>query len=171
MWGRISIVPYLQKRGESTNVVVTIHEINTVIAVTVINYMDKQLLTQAINDILDRRRIMDEYLTAAANSVSINVLGNGFEEMMGDHGYVHKVKQEMITFDQALDSLKRLLTDHPDEHEITIDIESFRGYMAWFLNGFFVDYVVHTKLNEARIKMSQFEGELNMILTEAKIER
>lgn len=103
-------------------------------------------------------------LQSAANWGTYDMMGGGMLATMAKRSHLDTAQREMHEFQNGLRNFNRELKDVGEAIEFDIQITEFLGFADWFFDGFFVDWAVQSKINDAKGQMSQLDGKIRLIL-------
>ena len=92
----------------------------------------------------------EEYLDTARGWGIIDIVGGGFLSTMLKRNKMDDAKRELAKAKTALRSLTRELGDVREIQMVSLDTNDFLGFADYFMDGFFADILVQSKINEAR---------------------
>ncbi len=119
----------------------------------------------------DKVSLIQGSLKSAANWGTYDMLGGGLIATMAKRGHLDDAQQQMHNFQHSLRDFNRELRDVGESVSFDIQIDQFMSFADWFFDGFFVDWAVQSRINDARNQMSQLEGRINTLMDGLKREK
>lgn len=89
-------------------------------------------------------------LDSAKNWGIWDMLGGGFISTLAKHSKMDKAKQDMEQAKYDLHHFSRELQDVSMHCNLNIETGDFLSFADWFFDGFFVDWMVQDRINNAR---------------------
>ena len=111
---------------------------------------------------LDSLRKAEEYLDTARGWGVVDIIGGGFFSTWMKRNRMEDAKKELAKAKNALRSLTRELGDVRDIEMPNLETGGFLEFADYFMNNFFADMMVQSKINEARN---------NIYVTREKVEK
>lgn len=99
---------------------------------------------------LEYLRKADQYLDTAKGWGVVDIIGGGFFSTMMKRNRMEDARKELEKAKTALRSLTRELGDVREIQMTSLDMNGFLGFADYFMDGFFADIMVQSKINEAR---------------------
>lgn len=119
---------------------------------------------------LDHVGRIQKSLESAANWGAYDMMGGGLLATMAKRDHLDKAQTEMHQFQHQLKNFNRELKDVGDSIDFDIQIDDFLSFADWFFDGFFVDWAVQSKINDAKLQMRQLEGKIKGIVNKLHAE-
>ena len=99
-------------------------------------------------------RLAQEKLSSAKNWGILDILGGGLITNMVKHSKINDASSYLREAKDSLRVFQRELKDIPDFTALEIDIGSFLSFADFFFDGFIADYMVQTKISDAKDKIN-----------------
>lgn len=103
-------------------------------------------------------------LQSAANWGTYDMMGGGMLATMAKRNHLNEAQTQMHDFQNQLKHFNRELEDVGSSIDFNIQITEFLSFADWFFDGFFVDWAVQSKINEAKSQMTQLDNKLRKIV-------
>ena len=107
------------------------------------------------------------YLDSARNWGMVDLFGGNLFSGLMKHSNIDRASQAMDRAKHDLHDFQRELNDVRDLPDMHIDMGDFMTFADYFFDGFIVDFMVQSKINEARQQVnnaiSRMEGILRQI--------
>ncbi len=116
---------------------------------------ERQEAIRAGERALDSLRSAQKHLNSARNWGMYDMFGGGFISTMIKHSKMDDAKADMEQARYDLRSFSRELQDV--ERNIDLDIETgdFLSFADWFFDGFAADFMMQSRINQARQKVDE----------------
>lgn len=134
----------------------------------------KQEIDEAIragNKALISLRLAQEKLSSAKNWGILDILGGGLVTNMIKHSKINDASSYIKEAKDNLRIFQRELKDISDFTDLGIDIGSFLSFADFFFDGFIADYMVQTKISDAKDKIDEAIRKVESLLRELKTYR
>ena len=122
------------------------------------NYRNEQEIHEAIHaadDALQALRAADSSLSGASSWGLWDMLGGGFISTMLKHDKIDQARREMDEARKALNRFRNELADLGRTIEFDIDLGGFLRFADYFFDDFVSDWMVQSKIAQARQKVQQ----------------
>lgn len=96
----------------------------------------------------------DNYLSSAGNWGIVDLLGGGFISTVVKHSKMDDARRELTNAKYAVQSLKKELMDVNRVCNIDINVGDFLSFADIFFDGFVADWLVQSKIRDARRQVS-----------------
>ena len=116
-------------------------------------------------------RLAQEKLSSAKNWGILDILGGGLITNMVKHSKINDASSYLREAKDSLRVFQRELKDIPDFTALEIDIVSFLSFADFFFDGFIADYMVQTKISDAKDKINEAIIRVESLLRELKAYR
>ena len=116
-------------------------------------------------------RLAQEKLSSAKNWGILDILGGGLITNMVKHSKINDASSYLREAKDSLRVFQRELKDIPDFTALEIDIGSFLSFADFFFDGFIADYMVQTKISDAKDKINEAIIRVESLLRELKAYR
>ena len=116
-------------------------------------------------------RLAQEKLSSAKNWGILDILGGGLITNMVKHSKINDASSYLREAKDSLRVFQRELKDIPDFTALEIDIGSFLLFADFFFDGFIADYMVQTKISDAKDKINEAIIRVESLLRELKAYR
>ena len=116
-------------------------------------------------------RLAQEKLSSAKNWGILDILGGGLITNMVKHSKINDASSYLREAKDSLRVFQRELKDIPDLTALEIDIGSFLSFADFFFDGFIADYMVQTKISDAKDKINEAIIRVESLLRELKAYR
>ncbi|WP_042224282.1 hypothetical protein [Oceanobacillus manasiensis] len=103
-------------------------------------------------------------LDSAANWGAFDMFGGGAISGIAKHGHIDDATAAIHKAQTSMRRFQKELLDVQEELDVQIDISGMLKFADFFLDGFFVDFMVQNKINEARDQVSYKQDEVERIL-------
>lgn len=117
---------------------------------------------------LESLRRAEGQLSSAKNWGILDMMGGGLFTSFVKHS---KLDDASSYIEEAKTDLKRFqkeLKDIPDYGELDVDIGGFLTFADFFFDGFFVDYMVQSKINETRNNVQEAIRRVEKVMEELR---
>lgn len=134
----------------------------------------RQEIDEAIragNKALISLRLAQEKLSSAKNWGILDILGGGLITNMVKHSKINDASSYLKETKDSLRIFQRELKDIPDFTALEIDIGEFLSFADFFFDGFIADYMVQTKISDAKDKIDEAIRRVESLLRELKAYR
>lgn len=134
----------------------------------------RQEIDEAIragNKALISLRLAQEKLSSAKNWGILDILGGGLITNMVKHSKINDASSYLKEAKDSLRIFQRELKDIPDFTALEIDIGEFLSFADFFFDGFIADYIVQTKISDAKDKIDEAIRRVESLLRELKAYR
>jgi len=116
-------------------------------------------------------RLAQEKLSSAKNWGILDIFGGGLITNMVKHSKINDASSYLREAKDSLRVFQRELKDIPDFTALEIDIGSFLSFADFFFDGFIADYMVQTKISDAKDKINEAIIRVESLLRELKAYR
>ena len=116
-------------------------------------------------------RLAQEKLSSAKNWGILDILGGGLITNMVKHSKINDASSYLREAKDSLRVFQRELKDIPDFTALEIDRGSFLSFADFFFDGFIADYMVQTKISDAKDKINEAIIRVESLLRELKAYR
>lgn len=113
---------------------------------------------------------MREHLETARNWGVWDIMGGGLISNIAKHSAIEKANQISHNTQSNLKSLEKELSDVNNFTDISLDLSSFATFADFFLDGFFVDWFVQSKINNSITNVDNLYNNINEIIRDLKRE-
>ncbi len=134
----------------------------------------RQEIDEAIragNKALISLRLAQEKLSSAKNWGILDILGGGLITNMVKHSKINDASSYLKEAKDSLRIFQRELKDIPDFTVLEIDISSFLSFADFFFDGLIADYMVQTKISDAKDNIDEAIIRVESLLRELKAYR
>jgi len=121
---------------------------------------------EAAKDALSSLERVETQLGSARNWGIWDMLGGGFISSMVKHSRLDAAQQEMEYAKSALRRLQRELMDVDNIPDVNIQVGDFMRLADVFFDGLIVDWLVQSKINEARSQVENAKQNVSQILNQ-----
>ena len=132
------------------------------------NYREIQEAVAAGERALDSLRAAEKSLNSAGGWGLFDMLGGGMFSTMIKQSKINDARGELEAARYALRSFEKELQDVSRAVDLRIDIGSFLSFADFFFDNFFVDWMVQSKIDQAKSQVSQAIRQVEGILTELR---
>ena len=132
------------------------------------NYREIQEAVAAGERALDSLRAAEKSLNSAGGWGLIDMFGGGMFSTMIKQSKINDARGELEAARYALRSFEKELQDVSRAVDLRIDIGSFLSFADFFFDNFFVDWMVQSKIDQAKSQVSQAIRQVEGILTELR---
>jgi len=113
----------------------------------------------------------EKELSGAKNWGIVDLLGGGLFTNMMKHSRINDASSCLERAKADLRVFKRELKDIPNYEDLGIDIGNFLAFSDFFFDGLIVDFMVQSKINDARSKVQNAIRKVERLLLELKAQR
>lgn len=113
-------------------------------------------------------RTAEENLASARKWGIADMLGGGLIVNVMKHSRLDDASYYLETAKKDLERFQRELGDVPDYEGLRIDIGNFLSFADFFFDGLIVDYMVQSRISEARDKIQEAIRKVEHLLTELR---
>ena len=132
------------------------------------NYREIQEAVAAGERALDSLRAVEKSLNSAGGWGLFDMFGGGMFSTMIKQSKINDARGELEAARYALRSFEKELQDVSRAVDLRIDIGSFLSFADFFFDNFFVDWMVQSKIDQAKSQVSQAIRQVEGILTELR---
>ena len=132
------------------------------------NYREIQEAVAAGERALDSLRAAEKSLNSAGGWGLFDMCGGGMFSTMIKQSKINDARGELEAARYALRSFEKELQDVSRAVDLRIDIGSFLSFADFFFDNFFVDWMVQSKIDQAKSQVSQAIRQVEGILTELR---
>ena len=132
------------------------------------NYREIQEAVAAGERALDSLRAAEKSLNSAGGWGLLDMFGGGMFSTMIKQSKINDARGELEAARYALRSFEKELQDVSRAVDLRIDIGSFLSFADFFFDNFFVDWMVQSKIDQAKSQVSQAIRQVEGILTELR---
>ena len=132
------------------------------------NYREIQEAVAAGERALDSLRAAEKSLNSAGGWGLFDMFGGGMSPTMIKQSKINDARGELEAARYALRSFEKELQDVSRAVDLRIDIGSFLSFADFFFDNFFVDWMVQSKIDQAKSQVSQAIRQVEGILTELR---
>lgn len=115
---------------------------------------EKREAIEAGNRALRSLREAQKNLQSAKNWGIWDMLGGGFISTMAKHSKMDRAKQNMEQAKYDLKQFSKELDDVNMNYHLELQTGDFLSFADWFFDGFFVDWMVQDRINQASDQVS-----------------
>lgn len=115
---------------------------------------EKREAIEAGNRALCSLREARKNLQSAKNWGIWDMLGGGFISTMAKHSKIDRAKQNMEQAKYDLKKFSKELDDVNMNYHLELQTGDFLSFADWFFDGFFVDWMVQDRINQASDQVS-----------------
>lgn len=115
---------------------------------------------------LSSLREAQKNLGSAKNWGILDMLGGGAASSLVKHTKMNNAKQNMEQAKQDLWRFSRELDDVSMNYDLDIETGDFLSFADWFVDGFFVDWVVQDRINKASDQVDNAIRRVEAILSQ-----
>lgn len=115
---------------------------------------EKREAIEAGNRALRSLREAQKNLQSAKNWGIWDMLGGGFISTMAKHSKMDRAKQNMEQAKYDLKKFSKELDDVNMNYHLELQTGDFLSFADWFFDGFFVDWMVQDRINQASDQVS-----------------
>lgn len=115
---------------------------------------EKREAIEAGNRALCSLREAQKNLQSAKNWGIWDMLGGGFISTMAKHSKMDRAKQNMEQAKYDLKKFSKELDDVNMNYHLELQTGDFLSFADWFFDGFFVDWMVQDRINQASDQVS-----------------
>ena len=116
---------------------------------------EKREAVEAGRRALESLRAAQRELDSANNWGLVDMFGGGFFSSMIKRGKMNNAEQYMQQARYDLRSFSKELRDVDQVMDIHINTDDFLSFADWFFDGFAVDWMVQSRINQAREKVGE----------------
>jgi hypothetical protein len=116
---------------------------------------EKQEAIEAGQRALNSLRIARENLNSAKNWGVVDMLGGGFLTTMVKRSKMDQAKRNMDQAKFALRNFSKELNDVNMACNLNINTDDFLSFADYFFDGFFVDWMVQERINNAKRQVEE----------------
>lgn len=113
-------------------------------------------------------RAQDE-LNGARNWGILDIIGGGLISSIVKHSKMDKAQQYMEQAKFDLHNFSRELQDVNAYYDLNVDTGDFLRFADWFFDGFVADFLVQSRINEARSQVEQAIRMVQDIVTDLRL--
>ncbi len=95
-----------------------------------------------------------------------DMLGGGFFSTFIKHSRINKGRESIDNVHRLMRRFKKELADVQGLGALKIDIDDFATFADYFLDGFIVDWIVQTKINDALAQARQARAKVFRVVSE-----
>lgn len=103
-------------------------------------------------------------LQSAANWGTYDMLGGGLIATMAKRGHMNDAQTQMQSFKRSLSMFNKELGDVSDTVVMELSLNGFLDMADYFFDGFFVDWAVQDKINNARTQVNNIQAKIKSIV-------
>lgn len=122
------------------------------------------------NSVLTDVTGIQKSLDSAAGWGTYDMLGGGLIATMAKRGHLDEAQKAMHHFQSSLRVFNRELEDVGGGIDFDLHIDGFLSFADWFFDGFFVDWVVQSKIHDAKSQMAVLEGRIRALINNLRQE-
>lgn len=119
---------------------------------------------------LDSLRAASQYLENASNWGLVDMIGGGIFTTMLKHSKLDDAAKAMEAARYDLNNFSTELADIDRRFNLSIELGEFMSIADYFLDNFFIDYMVQEKISEAKEQVERAISEVERIVYELKSE-
>lgn len=116
---------------------------------------------QALDCLLSAR----DLLASARNWGVMDMLGGGLISGIMKHSKIEKAEMQIERARQAVRTFRKELSDIPDIGRLSVDIGEFMRFADFFFDGFFVDFMVQSRIRDAQSQVDDAIHKVRQVLT------
>ena len=117
----------------------------------------------AIEETLGYLSRSQDYLSSAGNWGLFDMIGGGFITTMIKHGKMNEAERAMAAARNSIRNLKKELSDVDQLVDVDLNISDFLSFADYFFDGIIADWMVQSKIKDARFQVDKAIRELNRI--------
>lgn len=117
----------------------------------------------AIEETLGHLSRAQDYLSSAGNWGLFDMIGGGFITTMIKHGKMNEAERAMAAARNSIRNLKKELSDVDQLVDVDLNIIDFLSFADYFFDGIIADWMVQSKIKDARFQVDKAIRELNRI--------
>jgi hypothetical protein len=118
--------------------------------------------------LLDSLSEVQASLESASNWGTFDMLGGGLLATMAKHDKIEEARQNVNAAQSCLRKFHRELSDLGESIDIDLEIDSFLSFADYFFDGFFVDWAVQSRIEEALNKTDYTMSDVKMLVLDLK---
>ena len=103
------------------------------------------------------------HLSSAGNWGLFDMIGGGFITTMIKHGKMNEAERAMAAARNSIRNLKKELSDVDQLVDVDLNISDFLSFADYFFDGIIADWMVQSKIKDARFQVDKAIRELNRI--------
>lgn len=126
---------------------------------------EKREAVEAGRRALESLRAAQRELDGAKNWGVVDLFGGGFFSSMIKRGKMNNAEQYMQQARYDLRSFNKELRDVEQVMDLHINTDDFLSFADWFFDGFAVDWMVQSRINQAREKVGEAIYRVESILS------
>lgn len=126
---------------------------------------EKREAVEAGRRALESLRAAQRELDGAKNWGLVDLFGGGFFSSMIKRGKMNNAEQYMQQARYDLRSFNKELRDVEQVMDLHINTDDFLSFADWFFDGFAVDWMVQSRINQAREKVGEAIYRVESILS------
>lgn len=127
-------------------------------------YKETQEAIYAGERALSSLRAAQKELSSARNWGIYDMLGGGFISTLIKHNKMDNAQSYMEQARYDLQSFSRELRDVDRAVDLNINTNDFISFADWFFDGFVADWLVQSRINEARRQVDEAIRQVEMIV-------
>ena len=104
-----------------------------------------------------------DQLNSAKNWGLFDMIGGGFITTMIKHGKMNEAERAMAAARNSIRNLKKELSDVDQLVDVDLNISDFLSFADYFFDGIIADWMVQSKIKDARFQVDKAIRELNRI--------
>lgn len=104
-----------------------------------------------------------EYLNSAANWGIFDVLGGGFITTVAKRSKMHDAQEALEAAKRSVHQLKKELADVNEALDMKLFANDFLNFADYFFDGVVADWLVQSKINDAKKQVNQAIDSLNEV--------
>ena len=124
---------------------------------------------QAGERVLASLRKAEEKLTSASNWGLWDIFGGGLISGIAKHNKMNEATSYMEEAKRHLQVFQKELQDVNGTYNLQLDIGGFLSFADFFFDGVIADYLVQTKINDAKIQVRDAIQSVSSILSQLKM--
>lgn len=135
-----------------------------------VQFSEKKEISEAVlsgeNALSGLQRAIDS-LQNAQNWGTFDMIGGGFIATAIKHSKIDEAKRDIEEVQYHLNQFKRELSDTSlsSEQNLSVDMNSFTGFMDYFFDNLITDWIVQNKINESLNACRQMFDKISVMLT------
>ena len=109
-------------------------------------------------------------LQSAANWGTLDMVGGGLLSSVAKRNKMREAQDQIHDFQHTLRKFSRELKDVDLEIIIDLGIDDFLGFTDWFFDGLLVDWMVQSKINNARDQINRLDSKISSLINSLRME-
>jgi chromosome segregation ATPase len=109
-------------------------------------------------------------LESAANWGTLDMVGGGILSSVAKRNKMRESQDQIHDFQHTLRKFSRELKDVDMEIIIDLGIDDFLGFADWFFDGLLVDWMVQSKINNAKDQINSLDEKIDSLINRLRME-